>query len=236
MPPSMTDSTTRPSLELIYYWMYTKHRHELRQARKAWPGTLVDPCLLFGYNRPWPTDRYIPSPTILDMFSNHSWCSHDFHFSTANKSKVTVPAEEMTNQVKSSHVDTKENWRDVQDMSSCTSDYTTTTWKFSWVPNNFIKGIAWLCLLSNNLPFDQALQSAKWIVVVWDHNLTFLSIFQNPSPFLFYLYSALNYILMHPFRHGIPLGLVPLLSSTRTAISALHSLHFYIQNSGWDLA
>jgi hypothetical protein len=64
----------------------------------------------------------------------------------------------------------------------------------------------------------------------------FLAVFLNPSPFLFYLYSALNYILMHPFRHGITLGLAPLLSSTRTATSALHSLHFYIQNSGWDLA
>ncbi len=26
--------------------MYTTIRHELRQVRKAWPGTLVDPCLL----------------------------------------------------------------------------------------------------------------------------------------------------------------------------------------------
>ncbi len=25
-------------------------RQELRHARKAWPGTLVDPCLLSGYN------------------------------------------------------------------------------------------------------------------------------------------------------------------------------------------
>jgi hypothetical protein len=28
--------------------MYTKHHHELRHARKPWPGTLVDPCLLSG--------------------------------------------------------------------------------------------------------------------------------------------------------------------------------------------
>jgi|688.fasta_scaffold1587470_1 hypothetical protein len=28
--------------------MYTTIPHELHRARKAWPGTLVDPCLLFG--------------------------------------------------------------------------------------------------------------------------------------------------------------------------------------------
>jgi hypothetical protein len=28
--------------------MYTTTRHEVRHARKAWPGTLVDPCLLSG--------------------------------------------------------------------------------------------------------------------------------------------------------------------------------------------
>ncbi len=28
--------------------MYTTNRHELRHARKAWPGTLVDPCLISG--------------------------------------------------------------------------------------------------------------------------------------------------------------------------------------------
>ncbi len=32
--------------DLQYYWMDTKHRHELRHARKAWPSTLVDPSLL----------------------------------------------------------------------------------------------------------------------------------------------------------------------------------------------
>jgi hypothetical protein len=37
MPPAPTDYTT-----------CTQHRHELRHARKAWPGTLVDPCLLSG--------------------------------------------------------------------------------------------------------------------------------------------------------------------------------------------
>ncbi len=26
--------------------MYTTIRHEIRHARKAWPGTLVDPCLV----------------------------------------------------------------------------------------------------------------------------------------------------------------------------------------------
>ncbi len=28
--------------------MYIKHRHELRHARMAWTGILVDPCLLSG--------------------------------------------------------------------------------------------------------------------------------------------------------------------------------------------
>jgi hypothetical protein len=28
--------------------MYTTIRHELLHARKAWPGILVDPCLLSG--------------------------------------------------------------------------------------------------------------------------------------------------------------------------------------------
>ncbi len=32
--------------------MYTKHRHELRHAKKAWPGTHVDPCLLSGVVSP----------------------------------------------------------------------------------------------------------------------------------------------------------------------------------------
>ncbi len=40
MPPALTGHTTCPCREVIYYKMYTKHRHELRQARKAWPGTL----------------------------------------------------------------------------------------------------------------------------------------------------------------------------------------------------
>jgi hypothetical protein len=40
--------TSPLALGLIYYKMYTKHRHELRHTRKAWPGTLVDPCLLSG--------------------------------------------------------------------------------------------------------------------------------------------------------------------------------------------
>ncbi len=29
--------------------MYTTIRNELHHVRKAWPGTLVDPCLLFGH-------------------------------------------------------------------------------------------------------------------------------------------------------------------------------------------
>jgi hypothetical protein len=41
MPPALAGHTTCPGLELIYYLMYTKHSHELRHARKAWPGTLV---------------------------------------------------------------------------------------------------------------------------------------------------------------------------------------------------
>ncbi len=64
MPPALKDHTTCPGLELIYYWMYTKHRHELRHARKAWSGTLVGPMPSLGYNRPWPTDRYTPPPPL----------------------------------------------------------------------------------------------------------------------------------------------------------------------------
>jgi hypothetical protein len=29
--------------------MYTTSCHELRHARKAWPGIIVDPCLLSGW-------------------------------------------------------------------------------------------------------------------------------------------------------------------------------------------
>jgi hypothetical protein len=46
MPPALTDHTTCPGPVLIYCWMYTKHLHELRHGRKAWPCTLVDPWLL----------------------------------------------------------------------------------------------------------------------------------------------------------------------------------------------
>jgi hypothetical protein len=49
MPPALTDHTTCPGLGLIYYGMYTEHRHGLRRTKKAWHGgTLVDPCLLCG--------------------------------------------------------------------------------------------------------------------------------------------------------------------------------------------
>jgi hypothetical protein len=37
-----------PCLGLIFYWMFTEHRQELRHPKKAWPGTLVDPYLLSG--------------------------------------------------------------------------------------------------------------------------------------------------------------------------------------------
>jgi hypothetical protein len=40
--PALTDHTNCPGLGLIYYSMYTKHRHELHHAKKAWPGTLAD--------------------------------------------------------------------------------------------------------------------------------------------------------------------------------------------------
>ncbi len=50
MPPALMDHTTCPSLGLIYYWVYTNHRHELRHARKVWPVTLVNPCLLSDAN------------------------------------------------------------------------------------------------------------------------------------------------------------------------------------------
>ncbi len=45
---ALTDHTTCPGLGLIYFWMYTKHPHELCHASKAWPDTLADPCLLSG--------------------------------------------------------------------------------------------------------------------------------------------------------------------------------------------
>ncbi len=41
--PWRTTCTFCPGLGLIYYWIYIKH------ARKAWHGTLVDPCLLSVY-------------------------------------------------------------------------------------------------------------------------------------------------------------------------------------------
>jgi hypothetical protein len=46
MPPALTDHTTCPGLWLLYWWMYSKYRHELNHARKAWLGTLVHPRLL----------------------------------------------------------------------------------------------------------------------------------------------------------------------------------------------
>jgi hypothetical protein len=46
LPPALTDHTTGPGLGQIFYLMYTKHRHELRHTKKAWPGILVG--LLFG--------------------------------------------------------------------------------------------------------------------------------------------------------------------------------------------
>ncbi len=40
MPPALTEYIT-------WGWSVTNvHRHGLRHARKAWPGILVDPCLL----------------------------------------------------------------------------------------------------------------------------------------------------------------------------------------------
>ncbi len=51
MPPALTDHPACPGLGLIYYWKFLKHRHELRHARKACPGTLVGPCLLFGLSQ-----------------------------------------------------------------------------------------------------------------------------------------------------------------------------------------
>jgi len=37
MPPDLMGHTNCLSLGLIYYSMYSKHRHELSHARKAWP-------------------------------------------------------------------------------------------------------------------------------------------------------------------------------------------------------
>jgi hypothetical protein len=51
MPPALTDHTMNlpwSGADLLLNEMYTKHLRELLHARKAWPGTLVDPCLLSG--------------------------------------------------------------------------------------------------------------------------------------------------------------------------------------------
>jgi hypothetical protein len=45
--------------------MYTTIRHELRQAKKAWPGTLADPPLLSGWDlADWQTHRRFPSARV----------------------------------------------------------------------------------------------------------------------------------------------------------------------------
>ncbi len=46
LPPSLTDHTICSGDDLSP--LYTKHCHELRHVRKAWPGALVDPYLLSG--------------------------------------------------------------------------------------------------------------------------------------------------------------------------------------------
>ncbi len=56
--------------------MYTTIRHELRHARKAWPGTLVDQCLLSDSN---------PSPLVY--LPNVQGEPHFFQ-----TSKLTVPS------------------------------------------------------------------------------------------------------------------------------------------------
>ncbi len=50
--------------------MYTTIRHELRHARKAWPGTLEDPCLLsdYDYNNFYVTDGNIMYLTDASRF------------------------------------------------------------------------------------------------------------------------------------------------------------------------
>jgi hypothetical protein len=64
MPPALTDHTTCPGLGLFHYETFTKYRHEPSHGRKAWPGTLVDPCSLL--------------PRVnTSVYSTHGAPSHD---------------------------------------------------------------------------------------------------------------------------------------------------------------
>ncbi len=60
LPPALMDHTTCPYLGMIYYWMYTKHRHELRHARKAWLFSRPVPSL-------WVPPRWLPENRTGDL-------------------------------------------------------------------------------------------------------------------------------------------------------------------------
>ncbi len=53
--------------------MYTKHRHELRHARKAWPRTLIDPCLVSGYNTEAEGRRETALHGVQPSFAIRGW-------------------------------------------------------------------------------------------------------------------------------------------------------------------
>jgi hypothetical protein len=61
--------------------MHTKRRHELRHARKAWPGTLVGPCLLSGSHEGYkslPTGEFPYKNDIFNIIYG------DYHFIRQN--------------------------------------------------------------------------------------------------------------------------------------------------------
>ncbi len=69
--------------------MYTTIRHELPHARKAWPVTLVDPCLLSGYDNPMLESTISPPSGTENRVSELSPCLHiSMGFSNYMKTKI----------------------------------------------------------------------------------------------------------------------------------------------------
>ncbi len=51
---------------IVQCTLHTQHRHDLSHARKAWPGTLVDPCLLFVLPmQMWRVAFFLTSLTVV---------------------------------------------------------------------------------------------------------------------------------------------------------------------------
>jgi hypothetical protein len=73
--------------------MYTTIRHELSHARKAWPGILADPCLLFvGDSSTCTISRWLVLPTVTqeyNIFNTVSCCHADRLM--INSGSVTLP-------------------------------------------------------------------------------------------------------------------------------------------------